>query len=239
MVRSHECGIGTVQSIKQHYPTATLLNFSNTMSTFFHRCVLVLCLTLFNCDSVAPQKRHNAAIPQIYATVWNMTQVPPLSYEEQCLVYALQGLVNRHQNTSATVNAAPINPLFFDTGALNFDYPGSDRSWMQYLSSQRHVVFDSTSVAPTICALVSHYLHDIDGVVLYNTSSNYSVFLALTVSGVENLLPVSTDILQKYPQCFRYIPVKERIPEFSTSKSCIYYHFRICAMLYLEVVNGK
>ena len=44
-------------------------------------------------------------------------------YEEQALVYSLQGLVNR---------AEPV--LFFDTGAKNFDYPQSDKAWVQLQS---------------------------------------------------------------------------------------------------------
>eukprot|EP00040_Diaphanoeca_grandis_P006152 m.36176 g.36176 ORF g.36176 m.36176 type:complete len:612 (-) comp17272_c0_seq1:148-1983(-) len=131
------------------------------------------------------------------AVFFNVSQAGVDVYEDQLLLYTLQGLVNRE-----TPN------LFFDTGSLDMDFPASDRLWVEYLTTHRNIHFN-TSVAPNLCALVAHFQSTFDwGVVTYR-EDNYSSHLAATVAGIHgNLLPVSDAVMSRHT-CLRHLEVRE------------------------------
>jgi hypothetical protein len=147
-----------------------------------------------------PAEQSAAAGQSFSAVFWsaeNMGGGPALTrlqYEEQALVFALQGLVNR---------GAPR--LFIDVGADDFDNAHSEQAWRQVL--EPHVAWNAT-VAPQLCALVEHFAGVATGVIAY-PSDGFSVFVALTLSGLgAGHLPASAPMLERYP-CLRSLPVAE------------------------------
>lgn len=107
--------------------------------------------------------------------------------------YALQGLLN--SAAGAGTEGSPL--LFLDTGRFNFDFPGSDSAWVDHLASSRGVVFGPPP-PPSICGLVSAAKSRINGIVAY-PSDGFSVFPALTISGLDALLPISSECVALHP----------------------------------------
>jgi hypothetical protein len=112
-----------------------------------------------------------------------------VDYEAQALLYTLQGLANRRRSR-----------LLFNLGAENVDFPDSDTTWKKYFETQRGVKF--STIEPDLCALVQHFASSgtFGGAVRY-PSDGYSIFLAMTVSGLRDLLPVSNALAARYPVC--------------------------------------
>ena len=112
-----------------------------------------------------------------------------IEYEAQALLYTLQGLANRHHPR-----------LLFNLGAENVDFPDSDATWKTYFESQRNVTF--ATIDPDLCSLVQYFVGSgtFGGAVRY-PSDGYSIFLAMTVSGLRDLLPVSAALAARYPAC--------------------------------------
>lgn len=161
---------------------------------------------------------------------FNLTEAVRLStltFEEQALVLALQGIVN------AKGDAFPT--LFLDTGYLEL-WPLEDAYWKAQLEEQRNLTFDSIGAQrapdpveqaplapaagkaearrraevagarrtpPTLCDLVDAYAagptSKIRGTVAY-ASDDHSLAIALTVAGQEGLLPV-TESMQGNHTC--------------------------------------
>ena len=154
--------------------------------------------------------------------LFNVTLLsPPVSthYRDGVLLYTLQGLVNRD---------APR--LFFDTGADDMDFPQSDRLWAAYLAEHRGVAFDR-SVPASVCDLVSYFNASFDfGTVLYR-ADNYSEHIAATVSAIHgNLLPVSDDVIDRYP-CLNNLPVRYDLVERAFTGKLAAYRWAIDALL--------
>ena len=126
--------------------------------------------------------------------VWNVSTGVAGNYEASALVFTLQGLANR--NTPQ---------LFLNTGAMDFDYPQSDVMWMDYLSKKYNAVF--RRIEGDLCELVATFFpHAFDGIVLYN-SDTFSVYVAMTIAGQRDLLPVSVRI-RNTTSCLRSLPIK-------------------------------
>ena len=62
------------------------------------------------------------------AVFWDLAEANITNYEEETLLYGLQGLVNQ-------LNAPPA--LFFNTGKENLDFPASDGIWVKDYERQR------------------------------------------------------------------------------------------------------
>lgn len=127
---------------------------------------------------------------------WQLTQ---MHYEEQALVFALQGLVNRD-----------LPRLFLDVGSDDFDNPESSQQWRSVLESGNftpEVAFD-TSLPPDLCALIAHFLEVTAGGAIIYASDGFSIYPALTLSGLHGHLPVSEAILEEHT-CLRQLPIAE------------------------------
>ena len=112
-----------------------------------------------------------------------------IDYEAQALLYTLQGLANRDEPR-----------LLFNLGAENVDFPGSDETWKAFFEQHRNVTF--RTVGPELCDLVTHFARaEVFGGAVRYPSDGYSIFLAMTVSGLRNLLPVSAALVARYPSC--------------------------------------
>ena len=90
------------------------------------------------------------------------------------------------------------------------DFPGSDATWKAYFEQHRGFTF--ATIPPTLCDLVHHFSADghYGGAVRY-PSDGYSLYLAMTVAGLQDLLPVSAALAARYPACLgaAALPVKE------------------------------
>jgi hypothetical protein len=131
------------------------------------------------------------------ALYWNVTAAnltlpttptPLDDYEAEAMLYAMQGLVNRHQPS-----------VYFDLGMQDNDFPASDMAWKQHLAGEGVVWMELPS--SDLCSLYTHLSQHINttlfqGSVLY-PSDGYSVYLALTLAGLDDLLPVSPGLLQR------------------------------------------
>jgi hypothetical protein len=143
--------------------------------------VLGVCLLFFSVDA---------------AIFWDLEGANITTYEEESLVYTLQGLVN-------PLGGAP--ELFFNTGKKNIDFPSSDGIWVKYFAAYKNVHFEPAP-KPTICSLVQHYGDRFDGVIAYS-SDKFSVYIAMTIAGLDNVLPVSEKLI-KLHECLGDFPVK-------------------------------
>ena len=121
----------------------------------------------------------------------------PLTYEERALALAFQGIVNNAGAAHAT--------LLVDAGALDFDWPKADEYWHETLQKQGRVAF-APALEPTLCALVAGGDPNkrVKGLVAYPSSGGdygdgYSLALALTVAGQQQLLPVDAGTLERNP----------------------------------------
>ena len=126
-----------------------------------------------------------------------------LSYAEQVLVFALQGLVNK-------LGAPPV--LSVDAGFLDFDWHGANSWWRGEL--EKHGTASFTNISDVaICGLVAGL--DIappvtSGVVLYTSAAplgdGYTMPMVLTLASQQRLLPVTPEILLAHP-CLAHLPV--------------------------------
>lgn len=135
--------------------------------------------------------------------IMNVSSCPTpacLNYETQALIITLQGIVNRDGPR-----------LLYDFGAANVDFTLSDQTWKAYFEEKRNITFDS--IEPQLCSLITHFKSNIAGAVSY-TSDGYSIFLAMTAGGIDNLLPVSKQLSDNYP-CLSSLPVAQHIPLFN------------------------
>ncbi len=148
---------------------------------------------------------NNNNTPAIF---WDLKNANITNYEEESLVYTLQGLVNR-------LGEPP--ELFYDTGKKNIDFPQSDRLWVEYFKKYRNVTFDNKPPKPILCDLVNKYKSKLDGAVLFN-SDGFSIHIAMTIAGLDNLLPVSSSLMQNHA-CLKDVRIVKKLPDFKNKFS--------------------
>ncbi len=105
------------------------------------------------------------------------------SYDEECLTYCLQGLVNRDTPR-----------LFLDTAAFFWSNAESDRAWMGYLSREKGFRFTQLD---SLRDAIRQYRGEFKGLAMYDPDQDASRYLALTVAAQRNLVPV-TDAMLRY-----------------------------------------
>lgn len=130
-----------------------------------------------------------------------------LSYEEQAIAFAFQGIVNNAADTWPT--------LFFDAGSLDFDFPEADKHWRKHLEDEGRLTF--RNVSPTLCDLLAEAdpLKRVQGTVAFESKGpdplqvgdGYSLAIALTIAGQDHVLPASTAALNRHA-CLRDFPLK-------------------------------
>ena len=151
------------------------------------------------CVSASAAETHRSA--PIEAAFWPIPQEIFDDYPAKCLVFTLQGLANRE---------APR--VFFDTSNLDFDFPESDTVWKKYLETTR-VAFQP--IDGGVCGLVRALdVAGIFGGVVAYPDDGFSVFPALTIAGLRDLLPITSAHADKYP-CLARLPVRADLRPFA------------------------
>ena len=126
---------------------------------------------------------------------WTLPANVSSDYAAKALAFSLQGLANR----------GPGEPrLFINTSALDFDFPGSDDAWRRYLAADYNVTWERE--VDGLCALVQRFRGVARGLVVY-PDDGWSVFVALTMAGLDDLLPASTALLRAFPCLAAALPV--------------------------------
>lgn len=97
-------------------------------------------------------------------------------------------------------------------GAADQDFAGSDVAWMRHLATAKTVAFKPLA-ENTVCGLMQHFAGTIRGSVRYE-SDGYSIFVALTIAGLENLVPVSATLAAKY-SCLASLRVVQTVHNFT------------------------
>ena len=132
---------------------------------------------------------------------WRM---PSLTYEEQVAAFAAQGIANQ---------AGPR--VFFDSGAADFDWAGADKYWADLLTAEQRATItwaDSTCLCGLVRALPAGA---IAGALVYGDAATaeaaeygdgWTYALALTLAGLERVLPVSESMLAAHA-CLGALPV--------------------------------
>lgn len=152
---------------------------------------------------VTPDAAAQSAVSAVFFPL-NGTGVSTGDYELEALVYALQGVVNRvaageqrHARGAASKSSA-LPMLFYDTGTLDLDFPASDSIWRTWLAAHRGVVWSSVGPPGDVCALLRSFSARgaLRGQVRY-PSDGYSVFVALTMAGLLDAVPVSESLVRR------------------------------------------
>ena len=120
------------------------------------------------------------------------------SFEEQAVVFALQGIVNGKGD--------PYPSLYVEAGNLEL-WPGEDGWWRAQLERRRNgtLIFDDVT-PPTLCSLLGVFAGKIAGRVSYSGDDGFSLPIALTVSGLERALPVSPTVAERHG-CLADLPL--------------------------------
>lgn len=151
---------------------------------------------------------------------WDMSEAvssEKLTFAEQVLAFAAQGLVNRNETAGTT--------LYFDIGKMNYDWPEADAYWRKLLQADGRV--DFTALPSTLCALVDAAVHTgaITGAVRYDDIAHsghfgdgFSQAIALTLTGQRGLLPVDRSALARHA-CLAQLTVKADVSELVRGKS--------------------
>ena len=143
---------------------------------------------------------------------WDLNATGLSTHEEQCFIYAVQGLVNQAAGSPGLLfntgkadckvvsfpccfaqspirgaaqwrHAGSDYPVMIVFGAV--DFPGSDRQWAQYLARHRGIAFNTT-VPADACALLGHFGLLARPSVRYNNATDgYSIYIALTIAGID------------------------------------------------------
>jgi hypothetical protein len=124
-----------------------------------------------------------------------------VNYEAQALAFSISGIVNRG-----------IPRLMLDTGSMNYDAPQSDAIWKVHFETEKN--FSFVTITPDICALVEYFHGELSGTAVMYESDGWSVHLAMTTCALFGTLPVSQQLLRRYP-CLASLAASRSIPQFS------------------------
>ena len=118
-----------------------------------------------------------------------------VDYDTGILVATLQGLVNSQDDDR------PL--LFVDSFDIFQDWVGADRYWIKYLRDTKGVRFTNIS-GSGLDGLLAHTASVAGGAVLYGTPSaggdpDGARYAALTLCGIEGLLPVTAALRAAHP----------------------------------------
>ncbi|MBC7327856.1 hypothetical protein H5T87_07045 [bacterium] len=145
---------------------------------------------------------YNASAQQNYPAY--RFELKGLDYDHQLLVFSLQGIVNKKGPR-----------LFLDTKELFWQWRPSDEKWMEYYSTRKGFLFQTIN---TLDELITVFKEDIKGLALYAPSVDATRYIACTYAGLEDLLPVSQEVLQKHP-ILKDLPIKYDLTRDSRSNT--------------------
>ena len=146
-----------------------------------------------------------------------------LSYNEQSLIYSIQGIVNKNEEPE----------LFLNTGHMDLDFPKSDLLWKQYFEKTRNIEFDTTIETNNLCSLINHFQNKFkNGIVIYSESDNFTLYPSLTLAGLNSVLPISDVIYEKYyDSCLRNFPIHLNFTKMEFSNKFAMYRWAIDTLL--------
>ena len=165
--------------------------------------LLVLFLAALLSQGALGLAQVDAAVTSAFFTVPNN-----LTYNEFALLYSVQGIVNKGGQPR----------LFLNTGELDLDFPESDLLWKKYFEAQRSVGFESID---NLCNLLGHFRSQFNGVVLYNETDGYTLYLAMTYASLNSTLPMSNKIFETYQACLK-LPVRYSLGGMFEDKFSMY-----------------
>ncbi|MGB9877245.1 MAG: GxGYxYP domain-containing protein [bacterium] len=121
-----------------------------------------------------------------------------LDYDHQLLIFSLQGIVNKKGPR-----------LFLDTKELFWQWRPSDENWMNYYAKMKGFFFEKIE---SFEELFNVFKSDIKGLAIYDPKIDATRYIACTYAGLEDLLPVSPDMLKEevFLQSF---PIKRNLLE--------------------------
>jgi hypothetical protein len=102
-----------------------------------------------------------------------------MDYDHQVAALALEGIVNRN---------GPH--LALDSTDIFWEWPPSDAHWREYYA-KHGVIFNEI---PDLDTAVSLFQKDIKGVILYDPNLDASRYIACTLAGLNNTLPIPTSM---------------------------------------------
>lgn len=149
------------------------------------------------------------------------------NYSTGVLVHTLQGLVNRR-----AFGAEPgVRPLLLDTFELFNQFYGADRYWAAYLTKSKGITFENLTAAGAHGASLDGLLEAVgaaaNGTVLYDGSDaaggepDATLYVALTLCGLESLLPVTPALRAAHP-FLAALPVKHDLrKQFATNGAAV------------------
>jgi len=111
-----------------------------------------------------------------------------LPWQEKVPLLCLQGLVNR---------AGPR--LMFETRFWNWNK--ADSYWRDYYAAEKGLVFETVE---SVEALLDRFADEVQGLVVYDPQIEQTIWVACTLAGLNNWLPVSPAQARKMPD----LPVK-------------------------------
>ena len=121
------------------------------------------------------------------------------TYDEQLLIFVFQGLVNAASNTGQP-------QLMYDAAPWNFDWPGSDAYWRDFLTSAGRASFTNISDVSLCGLLAGGDAHGvIAGAVAYDptlaggVAQEWATPIAATVATQQHLLPVTDAMRARFP----------------------------------------
>ncbi len=108
-------------------------------------------------------------------------------WKKQVTMYALQGLVNRDGPR-----------LMYDTQFWN--WKPADRTWRDYYADRKSIHFETLDTAD---AVIDRFRSSFKGLVVADPAVEQSLYVACTLAGIEDLLPVMPELaetlLKRYP----------------------------------------
>ncbi|HIE08925.1 MAG TPA: hypothetical protein EYP65_03645, partial [Armatimonadetes bacterium] len=115
-----------------------------------------------------------------------------LSYDQCLLALAIQGLSNRKGPR-----------VFLKTGSLFWQNRRADEWWLDYYRRRKRIDFRAVK---TLDELLAGSLGEFRGVALFDPSLDATRYIALTLCGLEGLLPASPELMERHPMLKR-LPV--------------------------------
>ena len=102
-------------------------------------------------------------------------------WKNQVMMYALQGLVNRKGTR-----------LMYDTRFWNWQL--ADTTWRDYYAKTKGFEFETLT---DMYEVIDRFRGDIRGLVVHDPDVEQSLYVACTLAGLEDLLPVKPDLAEK------------------------------------------
>ena len=140
------------------------------MNPSLHQNVLRRTIIALACLAIFSSPQANASVETVH---W--LDMKGMDYDHQIVALALEGIVNR---------TGPR--LTLDSRDIFWEWPPSDAHWREYYSDHG---FSFTQL-PDLDAAIALFRKDVKGVILYDPNLDASRYVACTLAGLTNSLPI-------------------------------------------------